>query len=385
MLRSKGVGQYGFKRNSGFIFPQIWNDNCNLNHSTQCTMNPPSPNLKSASTHSRPRSELILMPMLILMLFLTLTLVSQTPFRYSEAVTKRVFTDLTVALEQPNKVFNLDLSGQHFSEFPEVIFYFRNLQVLRMDSVGLHEVHWQKGRLENLICLGLSGNELTQFTIPPGHLPRLEELFLDVNQLSAFPQIENPSIALKTLSLRQNNITHIPLNYKELRNLQYLFLDSNPLKNAEEAFYLSNQLERLSLFDTGLTSLKIDQVQHKLVKLVISDNPIQFDDWNPELFPQIDYLDVSYNFNLDESFWNKVIKLRNMRFFVAEGAKITTIPNSFGSLQSLMEISLLGNRLRELPDGFYFLELRLVNLEFNPLIEEEEKLLKAVFGKQVIL
>ncbi|UTW61313.1 leucine-rich repeat domain-containing protein [bacterium SCSIO 12741] len=140
----------------------------------------------------------------------------------------------------------------------------------------------------------------------------------------------------------------------------------------------------MSLYDTGLRSLYVSQKQNHLLKLVISDNPVQFDDWDPAMFPSLDYLDVSYNYYLDWLFWEKLSALTSLRFFVAEGAAITEIPSSIAELPHLIEISLLGNRIHELPDEFYLLRLRLVNLEFNPLERTHQVRLEEVFGNRIL-
>ncbi|UTW61312.1 leucine-rich repeat domain-containing protein [bacterium SCSIO 12741] len=186
-------------------------------------------------------------PILVLVFVLVLTQVlllpsslpAQRRLKYADLVDKIVVTDLEMAKKYPNKVKKLDLSGQHFAKIPDEVFFFRNLEVLRMDSVGLQEVNWIKGKLRKLVRLELNGNELTEFKIPKRQLSHLQELYLDDNQLTTFPQFDNPYMTLKVLSLRKNNISQIPLNYTELKNLRFLNLDSNPLDRAEDAFSLS--------------------------------------------------------------------------------------------------------------------------------------------------
>ncbi|UTW61311.1 leucine-rich repeat domain-containing protein [bacterium SCSIO 12741] len=327
------------------------------------------------------REKYLVLP--ILFLFINVMALAQQYTKYPMDVQRVVFTDLNEALKDPERVFRLKLSGQKMGEVPESLLVFKNLQMLWLDSVGLKEFDLEKGTFKNLLFLSLMGNQLTDLKIPPGCMSDLNQLYLDDNQLTEFPDVANPFIAITTLSIRQNKITQIPAPCEEWKHLRFLYLDYNPLKNANQAFALSSDFERLSFYQTGLRTLKCSQAQRKLVKLVISDNLIDFKDWNPDDFPRLAYLDVSYHPNLGPEFWNKAVELPRLKFLVVESAGIQEIPSSIGALKGLREISLLGNEINHLPQEFYALDLRLINLEYNPLASRDKEQLSQVFGKNV--
>ncbi len=318
-----------------------------------------------------------------LILILSLSASSQICTNYSMEVKLRVFKDLKTAQKEPEEVFRLNLSGQSFTKLPEAILTFPNLQVLWMDSTGLQEVNWEKGTLKHLVFLSLRGNELTQFTIPAGCLPEIQELYLDDNQLTSFPQVDNSFITIITLSLRHNQITDLPQSTTDWKFLRFLYLDSNPLTHAEQAFALSGNLERLSLYQTGLSTLETPRVQRRLTKLIVSDNLIRFGNWDPEYFPKLAYLDVSYHPNLGDEFWSRVVELPKLRYLVVESAGIQNIPPSIAGLKGLREISLLGNEISQLPQEFFSMNLQLINLEYNPLGDPQKKRLHQVYGSRV--
>ena len=148
------------------------------------------------------------------------------------------FTDLQVALKNPDAVTKLVLRKQHLKSFPKEILQFKNLQYLDIsknsiielpDSIdllsnlqyfscsktGLKRLPKQIGRLSNLLYLNFNQNDLESLPPQIGNLEKLEILDLWSNNFDDYPATLAGLKSLKVMDLRnilisdevQNNIT----------------------------------------------------------------------------------------------------------------------------------------------------------------------------------
>lgn len=102
--------------------------------------------------------------LLWLILLYQLTLKGQS--YYSSDITTRVYKNLQVALQDPDKVFRLDLSNQELTRIPLEVFTLTYLEVLVLDGNNMQEVTFQIDKLPNLKLLSLKRNKLREFHIP---------------------------------------------------------------------------------------------------------------------------------------------------------------------------------------------------------------------------
>jgi Leucine-rich repeat (LRR) protein len=205
-----------------------------------------------------------------------------------------------------------------------------------------------------------------------------------VVQLIEFPEINNDITEFSQLSLRYNYITSLPTEALYLSRLTHFYLDANPLKNAELTFSYSPILEQLSLFQTHLTHIPSQYAFRRLTKLTIGDNMIDLTELSSFIFPKLEYLDKSHcNLNTTELFL-PITKMKSVKYLVLDNCKVESIPLEIKELKKLREISLIKNNISILPEQFYNLKLKLVNIENNPLIKGRTELLKNNLPKATI-
>jgi len=303
---------------------------------------------------------------------------------YSSTAEEKVYTDLRIAVYEKDNVFRLDLSNQELKRFPEQIYELYNLQVLILDENQISDINLVPDKLNNLSYLSLKNNKLIEFGIPQKCLYGLKELYLDFNQLIEFPEINNEDIELNTLSLTNNYIAHLPIEDLSLSRLVHFNLDSNPLKNAEIAFSYSPILERLSMYQTNLVTLPENITYNRLVKLVISDNPVVFNSNMSKVFPNLEYLDVSYTNLYSSDSFLPLCMMKSIKYLSVDDCKIKSLPPEIAHLKKLREVSLIRNNLSTFPTEFYSMKLKLINLEENPISFEEKERLGKAFEKAAI-
>lgn len=317
-------------------------------------------------------------------LCMTCALNASSQTYYSEHTTARVYTDVKLALKEKYRVFKLDLRHQNLTEIPKEVYELPYLEYLVLDDNKITTISFDSKSLRELKYLSLKQNQIQEFVVKHGCLNQLKELYLDQNRLIEFPEINNSFIELTTLSVRINYITHLPTEALNLVQARILQFDSNPLTNAQQAFYYSAKLERLSLYETGLKNLDSEIYLPQLRKLVIGNNKFDLKSLNNKQFPKLEFLDISYIIPESTIDLNSVTQLAKLKYLIMEGMDLNELPESIGNMKKLRDLSLLRNSLVELPEVFYDLDLKLLNLEENPLSESCKKKIKSSLTKCVL-
>ena len=112
---------------------------------------------------------------------------------------KPFFFSLEEALEKPDSVYRLGLTDEGFTEFPEEIFQFKNLQQLVISSNKISVIPERISELSNLQRFSISNNNLEKL---PQSLVKLEHLTM--------------------LVVAFNLITELPNEIGNLQNLDFL-------------------------------------------------------------------------------------------------------------------------------------------------------------------
>ena len=94
---------------------------------------------------------------------------------------KKVFNSIEDANQNPEIVYDLNLSGQNLSEIPLNLLKFKNLKKLDLSSNNISILQKKIKLPENLELLNFSNNQLTEFSIFP--LKKLKVLNLQKNKL----------------------------------------------------------------------------------------------------------------------------------------------------------------------------------------------------------
>ena len=316
--------------------------------------------------------------------FLSLNCTAQSQYYYNgldQTLEFRVYTNLHFAMREPELVYHIDLRNQRLTTFPEQLYKFPNLRSIILSDNNLQKIEIKPNTFQNVVMLDLANNKINKFSIGKNSLTFIKKLNLDNNQLILFPQLGNFNFIVEELYLRYNFIAHIPEGELFPSTLKFLYLDKNPIKNHNVIFREGKQLETLTLYHTGFKSFPEKGRLNKLTKLYLSDNPLDWSSFNPAHFPKLMHLDLSYIDLQSKDPFTQLNLLKNLRSISLEGASIKMIQPTIGNLKKLREITLLGNEINVLPDEFYGLKLKLINIQRNPLSSDTERRLRETFKK----
>lgn len=332
-------------------------------------------------------SKLRVYRIVLVVFFGLITTIVQGQYYYlgmDRTIENRVYTDLRVALQVPDIVMHVDLSNRRLTEWPNELYNFPNLRSIKLKNNQLTKVEIKTNTFHNVVSLDLSNNQISEFTIEKNSLSFLKELNLDNNKLLFFPQLGNYNFIVEDLSLRYNQIAYIPEGELYPSTLKFLYLDKNPIKNPEVIFKEGNKLEELYLCETGLKQIPANTRLNNLQKLNLGNNPFDFSSFKAENFPNVLHLDLSYINLENESPFEELKSIKNLKYLSLEACSIKEIRSVIASMKKLREISLLGNEISQFPNEFYDLKLKLINLQRNPLNNETKQRLQSEFKKSTV-
>ncbi|OMJ75291.1 hypothetical protein SteCoe_25607 [Stentor coeruleus] len=146
--------------------------------------------------------------------------------------------------------------------------YFSNLQVL---VLSLNKISKINNLPSTLLHLDLSQNQIT--SIPDLNLPRLEELILDLNQITQISGLKN-CVNLRTVSLNNNKISSIT-GLEKCGLLEKLLLYRNNIEEIVQSTFSPNPyITFLDLGRNKLTSVNFLGPLHLIKSLLLYHNQI---------------------------------------------------------------------------------------------------------------
>ncbi|MEI6694913.1 MAG: leucine-rich repeat domain-containing protein [Bacteroidota bacterium] len=129
-----------------------------------------------------------------------------------------VFTSISEALKNPEKVYRMDLSKQKLQTLPKAIFGLYNLQELNLAKNKLVEIPPEIGNLTNLQKLNVSKNKITTLPASIGLLTNLTELVANQNDIYKLPAEIGNLINLEKLDLWSTAMDVFPQEIAMLKN-----------------------------------------------------------------------------------------------------------------------------------------------------------------------
>ncbi len=129
-----------------------------------------------------------------------------------------VYTSVSEALKNPEKVYRLDLSKQKLKTVPKSVFSLYNLQELILAKNKLQKIPPEIGNLSNLQKLDVSRNKIMEFPASIGNLTNLIELIANQNDIYALPPEVGNLINLEFLDLWSNEIDVFPVEIAKLKD-----------------------------------------------------------------------------------------------------------------------------------------------------------------------
>lgn len=137
--------------------------------------------------------------------------------------TAQVFESLEEALENPLKVYRLDLTKNKLKSFPEEILQFVNLNELILDKNRIDSIPPTISKLKNLQHISFFRNGISDITFITS-LPNLVRIDFTSNYISTIPEEIWKLKKIKIIILQLNLITKIPDSFGDIEGLEELNL-----------------------------------------------------------------------------------------------------------------------------------------------------------------
>lgn len=123
--------------------------------------------------------------------------------------------------QQPNTITELSLYGCQFTELPEELLSFTNLETLDLTGNNMSASNFELlKKMKTIKSLNLTGCNLATFPLPVTELPQLEALDLWNNNIKSIPDELYNVISLKELTIGNNNLHYLSPKIAQLINLQ---------------------------------------------------------------------------------------------------------------------------------------------------------------------
>ncbi len=318
---------------------------------------------------------------------LLLGVVSISLFTYNHKITSETKPDYMVVK---------NLSNQELSRLPQDIFQNRELRVLDVSRNDLRQLDARMISNKKLVELNLSYNPRLNIEHIVDYLPdsSLEHLNLQACHIPIMPIGMERFSKLKHLDLSDNHLVYLPYDMVELSRLEYLDLSNNQLENLNVCTYGWYNLKEIDVrgneklnhkeFISALSlldNLKLLKLSH--VKEVGDD----FANLKCRRLEIHQSAELSFNGKLSENqgiqelYLNRALSLRPKQVLQEVNqcmnltkVKIredwTVVPRYIQILNSIDELDLSGNRLKNVKALEKLSGLKRLNLNNNPLSKE---------------
>ena len=197
--------------------------------------------------------------------------------------------------------------------------------------------------------LSLIGNELTNLPSNIDELTNLSELYLNENDITAFPENFCKLVSLRILNVVGNKLKRLPDSFGSLFMLKHIIAEENNLVCLPSSFCDLINLEVLELNTNKLSDLPYNFGRlAKLKVLNISQNKIQ--EFLPETFGKlkhVEVLDISNNYIkfLPEEFASH----KRLRKFYCDCNLVQVLPEWVGDMPEIVEFRMSDNKLQAAP------------------------------------
>ena len=145
-----------------------------------------------------------------------------------------VYDNLDEALQNPDKIYRLDLSRKKLKAFPMEILKLKNLQELDLSKNKLDSLPEKIGTLTNLQLLNVSGNHLQYLPDSIGELKNLKKFIGSRNDLQLLPKRIGDLKNLEVLDLWDNGFIAFPEELSKLKKLRWMDLRNIVIDDPEQ-------------------------------------------------------------------------------------------------------------------------------------------------------
>jgi len=161
--------------------------------------------------------------------------------------TNYIYRSISAAMQNPEKVFRLNLSKTRLKQIPEDVFKFPNLRELDLSKNRIDSIPTAIAMLTNLTSLNISNNNLELLPDEIGKLSQLTYLNLNRNKIVALPATIGDLSNLEILELWDNELSGVPDEIAKLKKLKALEL-RGILFSEDEAARIDSLLPGVKIF-----------------------------------------------------------------------------------------------------------------------------------------
>ncbi|GBM38001.1 Leucine-rich repeat-containing protein 40 [Araneus ventricosus] len=231
-------------------------------------------------------------------------------------------SDLPSSLGELTCLTKLNIGRNQFEVLPDCIFSLKSLKSLQAQHNKLRCLNDDIGNLTFLEELDLSFNNLKKLPHCIGFLSRVTMLNLSNNELAQLPVEMGDMIALKHLDLSKNKLKSLPTLMEMLHHLEQLYIQNN---NIIQLPLLSN-CKSLKEIHAGFNSIAVLSTEFL------------------ETLPNIKLLDLRDN-KISE-IPDTICSLQSLERFDVSNNALSSLPFTLGTLPHLKFLSIDGNPMR---------------------------------------
>lgn len=171
----------------------------------------------------------------LLCFLLTTEIVFGQPVNPLISDTNYVYKSLSVALQNPEQVYKLDLSKRKLKEIPADVFKLTRLRELNLSRNSIATIPPEISNLTALQRLNLANNDIDTLPDEIGNLQQLVYLGLNRNVIAELPPAIGNLQNLEVLELWDNEISIVPDELSKLTRLQTVELRGILFSDEEQA------------------------------------------------------------------------------------------------------------------------------------------------------
>lgn len=186
------------------------------------------------------------------------------PLSLDELETHDYYT-LEEALQNPARVYKLDLKVYNQTKLPAQITQFPNLQMVAL-SGNSKKLDWKTAvadlkKIPTLQYLVILDSSMTVIPADIFTMKNLISLTVADGRVTSLPPAIGQLTKLKYLYLDGNRIAALPAEITTLKNLEVLMLDSNPIMMFPAQFSKLKNLKELDLVSTKVTKEELEKLK----------------------------------------------------------------------------------------------------------------------------
>ncbi|RRB06474.1 leucine-rich repeat domain-containing protein [Larkinella rosea] len=269
-------------------------------------------------------------------------------------------TQLPEGLGKLDSLHGINLQKNQFTVFPEVLFRLKKLLDLNLNENKLSSIPAGLGALSRLRNLTITHNQLPTLPAELGKLTHLHHLILDGNPLAQLPETIGNCRELELFFARNTKLTVLPEGITQLAKLQMIDLSGNELTILPASLGNLAELRNLQLGRTRLVTLpesigRLTRLTNLQVGEMEEDTPKENSGLRqlPDSIVycrELNSLQLMNQPSLDgEDVFTKISRLPKLRNLTLFHCNIDRIPSVDWKSLQLHQLSLMRNRLSELP------------------------------------